>query len=155
MDSPLSGFFILDGNRTQVRLADGLVSLYDIVAGASDGFTKAETNALWALKENLLTTSIAPGITVWDSTLNTVRNILGAGGVTVALGSNGSIVVDGSGGGGVPSSIAEFTETVTKHHKLTECLLGLTVMNGISVDLFQATSIIITAGSLKYLLQYT
>ena len=110
MDSPLSGFFILDGNRTQVRIADGLVSLSDIVAGASDGFTKAETNALLALKENLLTTSVAPGIKVWDDTVNTVRNILGAGGVTVALDSNGSIVVDGSGSGsGIPSSIAEFT----------------------------------------------
>ena len=107
MDSPLSGFFILDGNRTQVRLADGLVSLSDIVAGGSDAFTKAETNALLALKENLLTTSVAPGIKVWDDTVDTVRNILGAGGVTVALDSNGSIVVDGSGSGsGIPSSIA-------------------------------------------------
>ena len=61
-----------------MRLADGIVSLADIVAGASDGFTKAETNALLALKENLLTTSIAPGIQVWDDSINTVRNLLGA-----------------------------------------------------------------------------
>ena len=78
MDSPLSGFFIWGGNRAQVRLADGLVSSADIVAGASDGFTKAETNALLALTDDLLTTSIAPGIQVWDDSINTVRNLLGA-----------------------------------------------------------------------------
>ena len=60
-----------------MRTSGGLVKLEDIAAGASDGFSKAETTALLALKENLLTTSVAPGIKVWDDTLNTVRNILG------------------------------------------------------------------------------
>ena len=145
MDSHLSGFFILDCNRTQVRLADGLVSLSDIVAGGSDAYTKAGTTALLAFKENLLTTSPAPGIKIWDDTVNTMRNILGANGVTVALDSNGSIVIDGSGSGsGSPSSIAEFTSSVIKHHKLTQCLLGLTVANGLDVDILQATSIQVT-----------
>ena len=127
MDSPLSGFFILDGNRTQVRLADGLVSLSDIVAGASDGFTKAETNALLALEENLLTTSVAPGVKVWDDTVNTVRNLLAGENITIALDDNGSIEISATGGGGaaIPATIAEFTETVIKMHQATECLLDL------------------------------
>ena len=100
MDSPLSGFFILDGNRTQVRLADGLVRLSDFVVGGSDGFTKAETNALLALKENLLTTSVAPGVKIWDDTLNTVRNLLEGENITIALDDNGPIEISGTGGGG-------------------------------------------------------
>ena len=73
------------------------------------------------MKEDLLTTSVALGINVCDDTLNTVRNMLGVDGITVSLVDNGSSAISGSGGGGsIPASIAEFTEAVTKHHKLIE-----------------------------------
>ena len=67
----------------------------------------------------------------------------------MTLNSGGSIVVDCTGGAGIPASIAEFTETVTKHHKLTECLIGLAVINGIRSNLIHCTLLHCTTGGLS------
>ena len=104
------GFETLAGN-TRVRTATGLVRLDQLGANPdlSGVYTKNEIDTQLLFKQHIISSTAGSGTEVWDS--NMIRRLVGGSNVTLSLDSNGNIVVDSTGGSGIPSTIATFEAT--------------------------------------------
>ena len=168
------GFNTLPGSTT-VRTTTGLVRLDELSGSGPQGpqgppgeqgakgdqgdpgtidnslyYNKTQVD--FALLVNRPTSNLSTGAKVYDSTTNTIRNIVGQNGLQAFIymdptdpenEQNNALVIDGSGvsGGGIDPNVATFGGSAISLKQPTTCTLGLDVQTGLFTDVLQAQQV--------------
>ena len=135
-DLPINKVVISD---SACKISSANLSIGDIISGyginLNNYYTKSETDIRLAFKQHLLDNTSGSGSTILNS--NLIKRLVAGSNVSITESAAGRLVfasTGGSGGGNIPSTIADFLSTGITRKVPASCNLGLTVTNTLASD---------------------